>query len=174
MSAAQAQRRFRACLAGMIAAAGLLAVPTVAGTARAAPTTQPDAADTSANARHVRDAFDAWAAGTGSVFDLLHTDVVWTVAGTSPVSGTYVSREDFIDRAVRPITARLATPIVPKVRHVVAQGDTVMVVFDGTATTRDGGIYRNTYAWHMVLDGGRIIRAVAFLDTWALQSLMEG
>src|SRR5690606_35125741 len=111
-------------------------------------------------------------AGTGSVFDLLHEDLVWTVAGTSPVSGTYTSRADFLSRAVQPINARLATPITPQVRHVVAQDDAVVVVWDGTATAHDGRPYRNSYAWHMVLDGGRIVRVVAFLDTWALQALM--
>lgn len=165
-------RAATALVPGLVVAAALLvATPAVAATA--VPTTQhQDTSAAATNTRLVREAFDAWAAGTGSVFDLLHEDLVWTVAGTSPVSGTYTSRADFLARAVQPINARLATPITPQVRHVVAQGDAVVVVWDGTATTHDGRPYRNSYAWHMVLDGGRILRAVAFLDTWALQALM--
>ena len=121
----------------------------------------------------VRAAFDAWRAGTGTVFDLLADDVTWTVAGTSPMSGVYRGKQDFLDRAVTPITARLATPIVPEVEHVVAQGDAVVVVFRGTARTHDGGTYRNHFAWHMELEGGRIVRGVALLDTAALEALME-
>lgn len=121
----------------------------------------------------VRAAFDDWRAGTGSVFDLLADDVEWTVAGNSPVAGVYRSKQDFMTHAVAPITARLATPIVPEVQHVVAQGDAVVVVWRGTARAHDGSAYTNQYAWHMELDGGRIVRVVAFLDTWALDALME-
>lgn len=126
------------------------------------------------NAALVRAAFDDWRAGTGNVFDLLADDAQWTVAGDSPVSGTYHGKRDFMDNAVAPITARLATPIVPEVQHVVAQGDAVVAIWRGTARARDGGTYANHYAWHMVFDDhGRIVRVVAFLDTWALQALME-
>lgn len=151
-----------------IALLGLAALlPSIA---MAASPASPSAHD---NAAIVRAAFDAWRDGRGSVFDLLADDVEWTVAGTSPVSGVYRSRQAFLDQAVAPITARLATPIVPEVQHVVAQGDAVVVLWQGTATARDGGTYRNHYAWHMQLEGGRIVRVVAFLDTWALAELME-
>lgn len=126
-----------------------------------------------ANDALVRAAFDDWRAGTGSVFDLLTEDAQWMVAGDSPVSGIYRSKQDFMDRAVAPITARLATPIVPEVEHVVAQGDVVVVIWRGAARAHDGTPYTNHYAWHMVLDGGKIIRVVAFLDTWALDALMD-
>lgn len=165
-------RAAAALVSGLVMTAALL-VATPAVAASAVPTKQrQDSSAATANTRLVREAFDAWAAGTGSVFDLLHEDLAWTVAGTSPVSATYSSREDFLAHAVQPIHARLATPITPQVRHVVAQGDAVVVVWDGTATAHDGRPYRNSYAWHMVLDGGRIMRVVAFLDTWALQALM--
>ncbi|WP_334179536.1 nuclear transport factor 2 family protein [Pseudoxanthomonas sp.] len=125
------------------------------------------------NTARTRAAFEAWRAGTGTVFDLLDPQAVWTVAGHSPVSGTYRSKQVFMDRAVAPITARLATRITPDVKQVMAQGDAVTVLWDGTATTVDGDTYRNSYAWHMVFDEGRIVHVTAFLDTWALQQLME-
>lgn len=159
--------------AAAILAAALLLSPSAA---LAQPgTATPGAPDdtAAANAAAVRAAFDAWAAGTGSVFELLAEDATWTVAGHSPVSGRYTSRRDFLARAVQPITARLATSIVPRLHHLLAQGDAVVAVFDGVATARDGRPYRNTYAWHMTLDGGRIVRVTAFLDTWALEALMQ-
>jgi len=166
--------RPRSRWAGVALAAGLLtAAPLALARPAVAVVSAPGEAAV-ANSATIRAAFAAWAAGTGSVFDLLHEDVVWTVAGSSPVSGTYASRQDFLERAVQPITARLATPIVPELRDLVVQGDTVVALFDGTATARDGSAYRNTYAWHMVLEGGRIVRVTAFLDTWALEQLMRG
>ncbi|MGO3127974.1 MAG: nuclear transport factor 2 family protein [Luteimonas sp.] len=159
----------RCCrIAGLVIAMGL-AVPVVSAHAGDAPaqTTTHD------NAAQIRAAFEAWRLGQGSVFDLLADDVVWTVAGDSPVSGTYRSKQTFLDEAVAPITARLATPIVPQVERIVADGAHVVVLWQGTATARDGGTYRNHYAWHLELADGRIVRVTAFLDTWALAQLLD-
>lgn len=166
------RRGVRAWLAGLVFGMTMMAAAPVAAAAQAA-STLPGTDIAAGNQALVRAAFDAWAAGTGSVFGLLREDVTWTVAGRSPVSGTYPSRGEFLTRAVQPITARLATPIVPRLHHLVAQGDTVVAVFDGAATARDGREYRNSYAWHMVLEDGQIVRVMAFLDTCALQALME-
>lgn len=126
-----------------------------------------------ANTRLVQQAFDDWKHGRGSVFDLLADGAEWKVAGSSPVSGTYRSRQELLDRAVRPIHARLATPIVPEVKQIIAQGRHVVVLWDGTATTRDGRPYLNSYAWHLVMANGRITQVTAFLDTWLLNELMK-
>lgn len=152
-------------LAGVCLGAAMLLVPA------ASPAGGPDNATT--NAALVRSAFEDWRQGRGSVFDLLHDDVTWTVAGTSPVSGTYTSRQDFMDLAVAPINAQLATPLSPDVQHVVAHGDAVVVIWEGRATAQAGFEYTNHYAWHMQLRDGKVVRVIAFLDTWALQALME-
>lgn len=125
------------------------------------------------NVALVQQAFEAWQHGRGSVFDLLEEDAVWTVAGVSPVSATYNSRQALVDGAVTPIHAQLQTPITPTVRHLIAQGDNVMVLWDGTATASDGSRYENSYAWHLIMKDGRITNVTAFLDTWALVELMK-
>ncbi|MCD9097409.1 nuclear transport factor 2 family protein [Luteimonas fraxinea] len=159
----------RCCrLAGLAIAMGL-AVPVVSAHAGDATTH----VTTHDNAAQVRAAFEAWRLGQGSVFDLLADDVVWTVAGESPVSGTYRTKQTFLDEAVAPITARLATPIVPQVERIVADGAHVVVLWQGTAAARDGSTYRNHYAWHLELADGRIVRVTAFLDTWALAQLLD-
>ena len=150
-------------LAGLLLGVGMLMPPALAA-ANAAPEDP---------ATQVRAAFDAWRVGTGNVFDLLADDVVWTVAGDSPVSGVYRSREAFLRDAVAPITARLATPIVPELQQLIAHDDHVVAIWEGRATALDGRVYRNHYAWHMRFEGGRIVEVVAFLDTWALVRLME-
>lgn len=152
--------------ASRVAALAALAVLTCLPTAWAGDTA-------THNAALVAEAFEDWRAGTGNVFDLLAEDAVWTVAGDSPVSGTYKTREALMTQAVLPIHARLATPITPQVNTIVAQGDDVVVFWDGVATARDGSPYENSYAWHLTLAGGEIIRVTAFLDTWRLHALME-
>ena len=165
-----AARTVRCCrLAGLAIAMGL-AVPALSAHGGDAPVQTA----THDNAAQIRAAFEAWRLGQGSVFDLLADDVVWTVAGDSPVSGTYRTKQTFLDEAVAPITARLATPIVPEVTRIVADGAQVVVLWQGSATARSGAMYRNHYAWHLELADGRIVRATAFLDTWALVQLLEG
>ncbi|WP_462382782.1 nuclear transport factor 2 family protein [Pseudomonas sp. Marseille-QA0892] len=126
------------------------------------------------NAAAVENAFHQWKKGNGTVFDLLAGGAQWTVTGTSPDAGVYTSREDLIERAVTPITAKLATPIEPTVRHIVAQGDQVVVLWDGRARAHDGSDYINNYAWYLAFDEqGRIREVIAYLDTWRLDQLMR-
>lgn len=125
------------------------------------------------NTALIQKAFEDWRAGQGGIFQLLADDAVWIVAGDSPVSGTYRTREAFMEEAVKPITDKLATPIVPTVRQIVAQGAHVVVHWDGQATAKDGSRYENSYSWHMQLENGRITRVTAFLDTWRLVELMN-
>lgn len=135
----------------------------------------PVSASSEAQRNHdlVQQAFENWRNGQGGVFDLLAEDAEWIVAGHSPVSGTYRSRQAFLDDAVKPITDKLATPITPSVRQIISQGRHVVAIWDGSATAVDGSRYENSYAWHMQLEDGRITRVTAFLDTWRLVQLME-
>jgi len=103
------------------------------------------------NAALIQNAFNDWRKGQGGIFQLLADDVVWVVAGNSPVSATYRSREQFMAEAVNPITDQLATPIVPSVRQIVAQGSLVVAYWDGQATAKDGSRYTNSYSWYMQL-----------------------
>lgn len=125
-----------------------------------------------ANAERMQQAFTQWQQGSGTVFDLLAPDAVWTVAGSSPVSGVYHTKTDLMEQAVRPITARLATPIAPTVRSIIAEDDVVVVLWSGAATALDRKPYNNTYLWHLTFEGGIITRVTAFLDTYVLNDLM--
>ena len=117
------------------------------------------------NKQLVAEAFDAWAAGTGGVFDLLAEDADWTIVGNSVASGTYPTREAFISTVITPFNARMSSPLVPSVRALYADGDTVVALFDASATVRDGSRYDNTYAWFLTMREQRIVSAVAFFDS---------
>ena len=67
---------------------------------------------TEQNRKIVKDAIALWTAGDGAaIFRILADDVRWTVIGTTAVSGTYNGRQDFIDRALKPLGRRLAGAI---------------------------------------------------------------
>ncbi|TWC13933.1 MULTISPECIES: nuclear transport factor 2 family protein [unclassified Pseudomonas] len=124
------------------------------------------------NTHLVREAFTNWQQGKGTVFDLLAPDARWIVAGSSPVSAVYNSKTELMEQAVRPISARLATPISPRVQSIIAEGDVVVVLWKGEATARDRKPYNNTYLWHMTFKEGEVIEVKAFLDTYTLNDLM--
>ncbi len=126
-----------------------------------------------ANTDRVRQAFTNWQQGKGTAFDLLAPNAVWTVTGSSPVSGVYNSKEDLLEQAVRPITARLATAVSPTVQSIIAEDDVVVVLWSGEATALDRKPYNNTYLWHMTFRDGQVIAVKAFLDTYVLNDLMR-
>jgi len=125
------------------------------------------------NKKLIQHAFNGWENGTYNFFDLLDEDVVWTVAGRSPVSGTYVGKRDFMDRAVTPIHAKLSTKITPSLISVTAIKDQVWITWTGSAVANDGSVYENHYAWLVTIREKKIVQATAFLDTYELAELMK-
>ncbi len=131
------------------------------------------AADENANKAAVRKAFDAWASGTGSPYDLLADDVEWTITGNSAAARTYPSRAAFIGEVIKPFNARMSVGLKPTIRNIYAEDDTVIVFFDAAGTAKDGRPYKNTYAWFLDLRDGRIVKASAFFDSIAFDELWK-
>jgi len=125
------------------------------------------------NRQAVQAAFDNWRRGAGTVFDLLASDAKWTIVGRSAASGTYQSRRDFMDQVVIPFNFRLSTPLVPTVRGIYADGDMVIVLWDGAAMARDGKSYENTYSWYLKMRNGKIVSATAIYDPIAFDDLWK-
>jgi ketosteroid isomerase-like protein len=125
------------------------------------------------NRRIIEAGFEKWRRGTGSIFDLLASDAKWTIVGLSSVSGTYHSRRDFMDQVVIPFNSRLSTPLVPTVKAIYADGDMVIVLWDGAAIANDGKSYENTYSWYLKMRDGKIISATAFFDSIAFNDLWK-
>jgi len=124
------------------------------------------------NKQIVKDGFDKWANGTGSFFDLLTDDLQWTITGSTYLSKTYQSKKQFLDEVINPLNDRLSKLIVPKVTGIYADGDMVIVLWDGTATAKDGKPYNASYAWNMEMKDGKIFKVVAFLDGIEFQDIM--
>lgn len=113
----------------------------------------------------VREAFRAWERGDNrTFFALVADDVTWRVIGTTPISGTYGSKREFL-AATAPFAARLDGPILAKIVDVREAGDKVYLEWEGSCTGRNGRAYRQTYCWAMRLADGQIRDVVAYLDT---------
>jgi uncharacterized protein len=124
------------------------------------------------NKKLIQQAFAQWGRGDmNAVFNLLADDVRWTVIGSTRASGSYHSKREFLEGAVRPLTAQLATPIRPTVLDVIAEGDKVAVQWDGRASAKNGKPYNQRYCWMMRLEDGRVREGVAYLDTEMISQL---
>src|ERR1700733_7737086 len=84
----------------------------------------------------VQASFDRWKTQSGGPFELLDSDVEWTIVGSSPLAKTYKSMKEFIDQVIDPFNARMSTPLVPTIRGIYADGDMVIILFDAEATVR--------------------------------------
>jgi uncharacterized protein len=112
----------------------------------------------------VQASFDRWKSGTGGPFELLAPDAEWTIVGSSPLAKTYHGKKKFLDAVINPFNARMATPLIPTVRGIYADGDMVIILFDAEATVRDGKPYHNTYTWYFQMRDTQVIKAIAFFD----------
>ncbi len=129
---------------------------------------------TAENKKLIQDAFTAWARGDGNAFfNLLAADVRWTVIGSTAVSRTYPSRDAFVEGAVKPLTAKLAGPIVPTVRDIIAEGDKVVLQWEGRSSAKNGSIYHQTYCWVMRMADGKVREGTAYLDTELISQIWK-
>jgi uncharacterized protein len=120
----------------------------------------------------VEKACAAWARGdSGSFYEIVADDVRWTVIGFTPISGMYSSKAQFLDQAIKPLRARLRQAIRPTVRNIIAEGDHVVLQWDGVATSISGRPYTNSYCWVLRLRDGQVKECTAYLDTAAVSEL---
>jgi ketosteroid isomerase-like protein len=118
------------------------------------------------NRRRVVEAFGHWQQGDSRpFFALVADDVRWTVIGSTPVSGTFTSKAAFMEGAVGPLTGRLDGPIRASVTSVLADGDHVVLQWEGKAASRTDRPYHQTYCWVMRFGDGAIREVTAYLDT---------
>jgi ketosteroid isomerase-like protein len=132
--------------------------------------------DTEANRTLIRLAFEGWRDGHGHVGDLFAPDMTWRVEGNNLAAKDYTSTKQFVDEVLAPFAARFPTdaPFRPvAIRSVHADGDTVIVVWDGRGVANDGVAYENSYAWFLQLREGKIVDGVAFFDSVAFDDLWK-
>ncbi len=103
--------------------------------------------ETEANRSAVQTAFEAWQNGTGSITEIFAPEMVWRIEGHSLASKFYESKQQFIDEVLTPFGERFESsdkfrPI--RIRSINADGDTVIVLWDGRGMAVDGLPYENS------------------------------
>jgi ketosteroid isomerase-like protein len=123
-----------------------------------------------ANREVIRRAFVAWRGEGAPIADVFAPEMTWRIEGRSVTAGDYANRQEFIDRVLAPFGARFAEgerfrPV--RIHAICANGDTVIVRWDGQGVANDGIAYDNSYAWFMTLRDGLVIDGTAYFDSSA-------
>ena len=128
---------------------------------------------TAENKELIREAFGRWEKGdVRPFFRLVSKQVRWTVIGSTPISGTYEDRATFFAETDKLFDV-FADKLKAKVVDVLADGDKVVVQWEGHAPTKSGKPYNQVYCWVLTMDEGEVAEVIAYLDTELVSSVME-
>ena len=132
--------------------------------------------ETEANRQTMTETFEAWRDGAEPFPDTWATDMVWRIEGHSIASKEYASKREYLEEFVKPFGARfLASERFrpTNIRSVHADGNTVIVLWDGRGIAIDGKPYENTYAFFMQMRDGKVVDMTALTDSISLNELLE-
>ena len=122
----------------------------------------------------VREIFKGLENGEGSAFfQHVAENVDWTVMGTHPLAGHYLSKKAFIEGTfaklgqVLPYGAQLHT------ENVIVEGDQAVVELHSLATAMNGMRFDNHYCWVVSFRDGLIVRVRAYLDSALVARLFK-
>ncbi len=130
--------------------------------------------ETEANRSTMTAAFAGWRDSGRPIADTFAPEMTWRIVGHSAASRSYGDKAAFVDEVLVPFGRRFSAtdPFRPvRIDGVHADGDTVIVRWDGRGTTIAGTAYENTYAWFMRMRDGQVIDGVAFYDSISFNHL---
>ena len=121
---------------------------------------------TTENKEVVRSFYEAGNRGDfDACFELVADDIVWTNIGNTRLSGTFTGKAELMEKLLGPLFGQLQAGIATEIHELIAEGDTVVALTSGTATTQDGHPYNNTYCQVIRLRDGEFVEVREYLDT---------
>ena len=124
------------------------------------------------NKQIVLDFYEAGARGDmDGCFALLADDITWTNIGSTKFSGTYVGKQALGEELLGPLFSQLKAGISSQIEQLTAEGNVVVAQTSGTAETRDGVPYNNTYCQVITIRDGKFARVTEYMDTALVDSV---
>ena len=122
----------------------------------------------------VREIFKGLENGQGSAFfQHVADNVDWTVMGTHPLAGHYLSKKAFIEGTFAKLVQVLPNGAQLHTENVIVEGDQAVVELHSLATARNGMRFDNRYCWVVYFQDGLIVRVRAYLDSSMVARLFE-
>ncbi len=106
-------------------------------------------------------------------FERVADDVDWTVRGTHPLAGHYLSKKAFREGTFAKLGQVLTGGAQLHVEHLVVKGDQAIVELHSLATAKNGMRFDNYYCWVVYFRGDTIVRVRAYLDSAMVARLFE-
>ena len=122
----------------------------------------------------VRSIFAGLEQGDGDAFFAnVADDVDWTVMGTHPLAGRYLSKDAFKAATFSKLGKVLPQGAQLHVTNVVVSGDIAVVELLSGATARNGMRFDNHYCWVVRFDGETIVEVRAYLNSALVAELFR-
>jgi uncharacterized protein len=118
------------------------------------------------NKKIVLDAYASLSRGEPEGFyGVLSDDVEWTFFGSHRYAGTFKGRSEIETGLFGSLGELLEGPIKVHVKHVIAEGDKVVIVAKGEAKALNGKDYNNDYCIVVTVQDGKITEMQENLDS---------
>jgi uncharacterized protein len=122
----------------------------------------------------VRKIFAGLEHGDGDAFfSHVADDVDWTVMGTHPLAGHYLSKAAFKAGTFSKLGKVLPGGAQLNVSHVFVAGDTAVVELVSAATAQNGMRFDNHYCWVVRFEREKIVEIRAYLDSALVAELFR-
>ena len=103
---------------------------------------------------------------TETVMDLIADDVVWTIEGTTQLSGVFRGKQAAIEGIFAQLRARLIdSPPKFTFERLIGDGDIAVLQASGKAVARSGIPYDNNYCIVARVADGKLVEMRDYVDT---------
>ena len=136
----------------------------------------PSTDETERNRATITAAFEAWRDRNAPISGVFAAGMTWRIEGHSAASRSYANTAEFVDEVLAPFGRRFssADPFRPvNIKRIYADGDSVIVHWDGRGTTIADTTYENSYAWFMQMSEDKVVDGTAFYDSISFNELWE-
>jgi ketosteroid isomerase-like protein len=122
----------------------------------------------------VREIFKGLENGDGDAFfEHVADDVDWTVMGTHPLAGHYLSKKAFLEGTFAKLGQVLPQGAQLHTEHLIVKDDEAVVELHSLATARNGMRFDNRYCWVVYFRDELIVCVRAYLDSAMVARLFE-
>lgn len=117
----------------------------------------------------------ALAQGDGRPFvEAMAEDFTWDLPGRNAWSGRYEGKQAVRERLFKPLYAQFTSRYTGTATHFIAEGDFVVVQYNGKVTTRRGLAYDNSYCLVCRFGGDGLLHEVTeYMDTQLVAEVLE-